>query len=449
MRLSPTRPNQADASTRSQLVGSIAPGDHMAISKAQFPAVAPNASQLPYTLRLKGWRLACAIALNVGGLIFALVPLVGVLLRTRLGVKTGLLDLILVLTAAFFVVRLWRLKDPELELFPDRVETPGIASPRVLYRSDIAGVGRTITTRYGSYFNIVPRPGHGDGISLSGNLRDDPVFAEWLRGASDPEAVAAAADKARVLADVRYGANESERAARLQWAKRIIIAFSVVCGVAALWIGFLAPPGSIALAVAGGCVAAGYALVTMSDGLIVWRLSTGARPTPIAAFLPAIAVSLRGMVAVDLIDPDPLIIASVVVGVLAAVVLSQRTEPMTHRMRRSLVAGAFAGVFAYGAGAFLDTFADKTPSRSFAVTVEDKHITGGRSTTYDLDLAPWDDQPAREVSVSSEFYDSVDVGGTVCVDRFRGSFRLPWFNVGRCLAPIQKTGDQSLRTRGS
>ncbi len=412
-----------------------------------FPTVAANASKLPYSVRRKGSALVWWIISN-GFLLLMPLGILGATLagqtsRSVVGVAT---DAVALGLAIYGGLRLWRLKDPEVQLFADRLERQELFSVRVLYRSDIAGVSRTISSRYGSYFNIVPVPGQGDPISLSGSLRDDPMFADWLRGFPDPDAVAAAADKASVLADDRYGATEGERASRLELAKRIVIGFSIVCAAVAAGVGFLNPPPLAALGGALACIGVGLLLITLSDGLIVWLPSGGVRPSPLAALLPAGALALRGMLTVHVLATDKLMIGAGVIGVAAALLSLQRQTPRMSRIQLALSIGGFSAVLAYGAGAYLDAISTGSPGRSYIVTVEDKSVSHGRSTTYHLDLGPWGDQPATSVSVSSELYDDVEVGSNVCIDQFRGDLGIPWFNVGKCLKPNLRTRDDYLQS---
>ncbi len=398
-----------------------------------FPAVAPNASKLPYALRPKGWRLVGSIAGH--GLMLAMgLGLTAVLVKGARPASTGqaLVALAFLGLGAYGVYRLWRLKDPEVELFPDRLVRPGLFSPTVLYRSDIEGVSRTYTTRSGSYFNVVAAPGRGRTLTFAGSLRNDPIFADWLSGAPDPTVVEKEADRASVLADDSYGATSAERANRLAWATRITVGFSVACAAVALWLGFFYTPPPIALGVVAACLAAAYALVAAFKGLVIWLPRVGVRPTVMAAPLPAAALAMRGVLTVHLLTVDPLLIAAMVAGVGVAVLLAQRTTTSAPRLQSALAVGAFAALLAYGGGAYLDAVSVGHPDQSYVVEVQDKHESHGRSTSYYLQLASWGDQPAKSVEVSSALYDSVEAGSSVCIDHYRGDLRLPWFDIGPC-----------------
>ena len=399
-----------------------------------FPATAPNASSLPYAIKATGWRLSASVAGFGLGLALSLLLALG-LARSAHPIAVGpmLGDLGVLGFAALCALGLWRLKDPVVELYPDRLIRRGLFGPVVLYRADIEGVSQIYSTRSGSYFNVVALPGRGQSVTFPARLRSDPAFAEWLAGAPDPAAVDRAADRASVLADDRYGATEADRASQLAWARRIVLGFSAICAGAAVWLGFFGPPKPYPLAVAGGALIAALVMVAASNGLIiVWRPRAGVRPMVPAAILPAAALALRGLLTVHLLTPQPLAIAAVVAGVGAALALSQQSSASGQRLPAALGAGLFAAAFAYGAGAYLDSLSAGRPDDSFFVTVEGKHESHGRSMTYYLDLDAWGDQPAKSVSVSSDLYGAVDAGASVCIDRYPGDLRLPWFDIGLC-----------------
>jgi tetratricopeptide (TPR) repeat protein len=180
----------------------------------------------------------------------------------------------------------------------------------------------------------------------------------------------------------------------------------------------------------------------VSNGLIVWWRPAGARPAVAVTLLPAAALSIRALTTIHLLHFAPLLIAGIAVGGVGAILCFQRDGLAASRLQSSLVAGAFAGLVASGAAALLNTLGDTAPGRSFTVTVEDKHESRGRSTSYYLDLAPWADQPARSVSVPFRLYEAVEVGANVCIDRYPGGLGLAWFDIGLCRTAGLKTRDQ-------
>lgn len=400
------------------------------------PSTAPNAASLPYAVRLKGGALAWTVA---SSLLLIVIPsgffTIGLRVEPRGSPAILVAGVAMLVLAALGIYRLWRLKDPQLQLFAQRLERPGPTGVRVLQRSEIAGVTRTIYSRSGSYFKIVPQPGFGEAIALPASVRSDPVLSAWLSGYPDPDAVAAAADKASILADSRYGDTQGARAAMLARAKRIVIAFSIACAAVGAAIGFLNPPPFAALGLAVACIGAGLLLVSRFDGLVAWIPHAGVRPSPLAALIPAAVLAFRGL-RVHLLGAGPIILVAAALGLAAAVLCFQRLSAAVKPVQISIATGLFAAFLAYGATAYVDALPLAPPSHAFVVEVQDKSISHGRSNSYYLHLAAWGDHAPGKVRVSSRLYGQVSVGSTVCLDEYRGDLGVPWFDLKPCtLAP--------------
>ncbi len=404
-----------------------------------FPRLAPNAASPPYAARYEGWRLARRLsAAGFGALSMAFL---GYMMANS--TKTPARGVLVAFTAAttlLFLLQLWRLTKPQVVLYPDRLEKLGILRPSILHRDNIKGVGKTVHTRSGSYFEVASKSSAEPTVRLDAALLDDPVITEWLRGAPDPKAEALKAERAEILADARYGATETERLRRLEWAKRWTTAFSIGCLMLAAWVGFLAPLAATTLlaAVAPLIVAAG--LAQMSDGLVVWYGRPG-RPRIIGALAPAAALAAHAGLTVHVLRPDALVWVAVLLGVGAAALLYAARTTDASRLRGAIAIGAMAGLAFYGLGAAVNVCLDRTAPKTFVSTVIHERTTHGRSTTFYLELAPWSDQPSREVTVSSGFYDRAPVGSRVCLIRRGGALGLGWFDVTHCAAAARAQSD--------
>jgi TonB family protein len=336
-------------------------------------------------------------------------------------------------TTLFFLLQFWRLTKAQVVLFPDRLEKPGILRPSILHRDNIRGVGKTVYTRSGSYFEVASKSAAEPSVRLDAALRDDPVIAAWLSGAPDPKAEALKAARAEILADARYGASETERLRRLEWAKRWTTAFNIACLMLAAWVGFMAPlSASTLLAVVAPLIVAA-ALAQMSAGLVVWYGRPG-RPRIIGALAPAAALAAHAGLAVHILRPDALVWVAALLGLGAAA--SRYAVPAlgASRLGDAIATGVAAGLAVYGLGVALNVCLDGTAPRTFVSTVIGERISHGRSTAYYLELAPWSDQPTRDVTVSAGFYDSAPVGSRVCLVRRGGALGLGWFDVTHCAA---------------
>ena len=76
---------------------------------------------------------------------------------------------------------------------------------------------------------------------------------------------------------------------------------------------------------------------------------------------------------------------------------------------------------------------DNSAIQKFSTFVHGKHVSGGKTTRYELTVDPWGPVgDPDQVQVTREFYDSTKVGQRICV--FMGSGRLGarWYDVGNC-----------------
>lgn len=76
---------------------------------------------------------------------------------------------------------------------------------------------------------------------------------------------------------------------------------------------------------------------------------------------------------------------------------------------------------------------DKSQTTIYPVPIVSKHITHGKSTSYNLKLAAWEFETAgTQASVSRDLYESVQPGDSVCVVLRAGALRIPWYRVTSC-----------------
>ena len=432
-----------------------------------FPALASNASQLPYAVSHRGWGLANQIF--VCGLIgvFALVMLGLEIFRPDARGANPVIAVVALAALAACGYRLWQLRSPWLVLYPDRLEKRGLMGWRTFSRADMLGY-RTVSDRSGSWLVISPKieqPGQGS-VRIPQSVREDPVADRWLTGLRDLAAEAFAAAKAEFLADPRFGADAPQREARLSQAKKVALVFNIACVVIGVALFIWPPAYLVTLAVVVGAVAAATLLTRLSGGLLVWADRTGVRPPLIGAFAPAVAMSILGFSRFHTLNINAmLVMAAVLTLALFALVYFRAYAPAAGGPLRldgaaaaptarrpnlfaALIAFGFAaGFLFYGAGAFVNAALDTSKVQVYPLTVQGKHYTSGKSTTYYINVGPWSDQQAGDVSIPSSLYDDLSIGSTVCFFRQSGALDIAWFRTDQCPAgtpaPPAQTDSQS------
>ena len=97
-----------------------------------------------------------------------------------------------------------------------------------------------------------------------------------------------------------------------------------------------------------------------------------------------------------------------------------------------MVFGLIMTAYAYGGLVLANTLLDTSKPQMFRTIIVDKHITSGKTTTYELRLEAWGPVPPGTVSVSRELYESVIPGLIACPLLSRGALGIPWYVVVRC-----------------
>lgn len=337
-------------------------------------------------------------------------------------------DWVLVGVACVFASRLWLLRWPRATFHADRVEAPGLFGPSVLHRADISGVTPVTSGPAGASFEVRSVSATEPSLRLDADLLNDPIIADWFAKAPDADALALSA----IMDDGRHGATRAERERRLAVTRITVLAFNLTAVAVAIWIGFGDVSGRLALDIALSSVAVGAAIVATSNGLVIGFGRAGARPMVVGALAPAVALALRAVSTVHLVDRHMLVEPAAVVGVAAAVIAFARSAGSMVNLQPSAIFGALAATVFYGAVVAADVGFDTAPARPFVSTVLDKQVRSGASTAYDLRLATGSGRPAESVAVSSATFWRAPVGSPVCLTRHPGVLGIAWFHVALC-----------------
>ncbi len=154
---------------------------------------------------------------------------------------------------------------------------------------------------------------------------------------------------------------------------------------------------------------------------------------------PVLAAPVAGLIFLaaeyGLVDPTwpwESAAAGVVVG-LGLGFFAGRRHPVTGSISLTVFTAVCVGLYVYAAMWTADVQFDHSGGQAVRVQIADKHISGGRSTTYYLDLPAWGPrtQP-RSISVSSSIYNAVQPGDPICILWRPGAFGAPWFIANLC-----------------
>lgn len=136
---------------------------------------------------------------------------------------------------------------------------------------------------------------------------------------------------------------------------------------------------------------------------------------------------------VHFVEVPTLLVYAALVALLCCAGVFSLAHQNSELLGASVAMLFVAGLYGWGLAATADAVLDKSTPESYATTVQDKHESHGRSTSYYLDLAPWGPiQGLNDVSVSRTTYEGAFIGELVCLELRRGVLHVEWYQVVAC-----------------
>jgi hypothetical protein len=157
----------------------------------------------------------------------------------------------------------------------------------------------------------------------------------------------------------------------------------------------------------------------------------------ILLIMPPMVLAMRALFDVTLVDLGQLFLWGFVTGLplCAAILAGPKTPSSTAAKPWVLPLVMLPFMAAYGTGllALTDSMWDDAKPQVFRTAVTGKDISHGKTTTYYLELAPWNPTVDKDrIAVPRSYYEMVTRGDTVCVRLHPGRFGLRWMQVGGC-----------------
>jgi hypothetical protein len=241
---------------------------------------------------------------------------------------------------------------------------------------------------------------------------------------------------AKLLQDDELGRTPSEREEALNKAKKAAQILNVMGGATALWL-FMHPQPYQWAMIAGLIVPALATIVLwLHNGVIrLDERKNSAYPSlAIAVIGPTLSLLLRVLLDFDILAYAPLWPQAAAVACIAAIALSVGSRDFIFRndSRVSLLFTVLISAALYGfAGTLSYNCAfDEGTATIHEVQVLDKHMSGGKTTTYYLKITPWGPRPNNEdVTVTQDYYEQVKAGDRVEIYAMPGRLGVPWFTV--------------------
>lgn len=218
---------------------------------------------------------------------------------------------------------------------------------------------------------------------------------------------------------------------KLKTAKYVTYFYNALAYGSAAWIFFYPSPYTYSVLFSIVVVLLGIFLPKFSKGFIGYadiKEEKKANVTPL--FLPAIGLSLRALLDVNVFDYSTLWLLVAVLTIPLTVFVFAGKEFNLRKGKTYIYVAFFLYVFAsYSFGAILSTnviFDDSTP-KIYKAKIIDKSIGSGDVTTYNFELDKWHEtSDMNDIQVSEERYYELEKNDSIDIYLQEGKFGIPW-----------------------
>lgn len=331
-------------------------------------------------------------------------------------------------------------------LYPDRIEARSLFRTSYMRKAEIAGY-RPRQPRYGPPIRrLVSRLSSAKPLSIY-VFRRDAAFDAWFDGIPDLDEADLQAASARLLEDPALGSTRAQREARLALLKRIAIGFSILTAMlgAAVW--FVPEPPKVAVLA--------LMLVPPSTLLLVWWSKGGIglvptkadpRPNIILGLFAAFPLILRA-IQIQTLDGPALVMGCV--GVTAAMLggLWALTPKPVKEVSALIYPAVLSLAYGWSSVILINQIGDTGKPRVTQAIVIDKWVHHGRSTSWNLKVAPWGPVRNAEVlGVQPNLYNALQRGDLVCMNLYPGALGMGWYVPHLCepRSPYSNAGGLTL-----
>jgi hypothetical protein len=377
----------------------------------------------------KGWRIVTyiisplMIGLGIGLIVMSFSkPLWTIVLLTV--VALGLLFL--------FVYAIIDAYKGKFVIAVDYVE---IHSPFGIRRLDVNAIRGY--RRDKNYIHIIPIEKRDKTIKVSLYYGGMLQILDWLSERYiDLDVADAQQEYDEILQNPALGITEEVIERRLEEAKKIARYANGASWVVLIWVFFYPKPYDIAVG-----VAMVFPLLVL---LICYSYrgfmrgddnEKGSYPSVITAFImPSLVLGLRALLDFNILEYKEgwIFIGFMAVTLYIAYMLP--TGGFTFRKTSdyflAILFPIFTFFYSFGIYVTLNCRADRSEPAFYQTAVESKRTSSGKSTTYYLDLQPWEGRTGtEEVTVSHSEYDAVQKGDSVSILQYKGYLRMPWIEV--------------------
>ena len=242
-------------------------------------------------------------------------------------------------------------------------------------------------------------------------------------------------EEQEILNDKSYGRTVRKRKEKLNQAQNTAKAVNCLGWLSGIWTIFYPYPYQFAIITAIITPLLAITVVVLHKGLIRLdeRKGTAFPSVLLAIVLPALGLALRALLDFNITSYAELWLPCLSISIgLFLVVLIANNEVSLKKVEDSFTGITlliFFAVYAYGLIVTTNCYYDDSIPETYPTEILNKRIHSSKGVIYYLELAAWDNQPKKEVSVSKSFYNKMTVGDSVHIHLKKGCYEIPWFMV--------------------
>ncbi|HEX3663972.1 MAG TPA: hypothetical protein VHU23_01905 [Rhizomicrobium sp.] len=149
--------------------------------------------------------------------------------------------------------------------------------------------------------------------------------------------------------------------------------------------------------------------------------------------MPALALALRALLDINLLDWRPVLVWSLAPAALLAVPLFAGDRDLPKRPLIAAILLVLNYAYSWGAIVEANSIFDTSAPHHFQTTIRAMHANRGKSTSYHLVLGPWNGRPAGDdVRVPYAAYAGRRPGDTICVTLSDGWLGFRYYAARSC-----------------
>lgn len=326
---------------------------------------------------------------------------------------------------AFVIYAILNVTRARTRLFEDRVERKDVFRTLVRSRRDIVG-WRRLPNR--SFLLVARDPAQS--LPVTGEIALNPGWMTWLDSLPDLDAC----DRQQALDDPRLGDDVEQRSVNRAKVKRAAGAANALAIVVALWAMLWPRPYEGAVAAAFALPLAAYAVALRWPGLfgLASEDPSGVRlDLSTLLLLPSMAVALRAMLDIHLLDAKPALITGALAALpvwLVLLYVDRSARAWWMAIFSAFVVWGWAG----GALVIANSLLDGAAPRLVQTQIVAKRGEPDDETTFDLQETGGSQERFNGVDVSSGAWAAAKVGDRRCVFVHPGLFGWRWLQRTDC-----------------